>query len=1109
MGSELTEQARSDSSYDSWNARQRQLADRLWPPGDHFRPLFASCLSWAQSDLAEDWRKAREQLPKLRELAQTEEDRWHILVLEVLLSLNTPSDSASPEFVTSQFQEAFEAQAPTASPVTRADLWAALADRLEGDLRQRRPELLGLEQTRRLLSQDAVETGPHGESLDRRLRVLAVIAALGDDSTSAPTIRTLAEPLLDWVVSEDSADGSDATEAESPWKALVAAAWIEAVLTPGQEEAFHQAQRQGIVDVVHRAPLDGIYADYLGFVQSLLKAAHQGERRKAADQVLSIFDSDALSPPLGTLRCRTLAVNLLRDAAHGLRTPRADGITTDMFTRENAVQASRYLDRVRTFREQPPKVALSSSVIEALCDDFVLAYWSAGRDPQLVYDLADRRLSAGETGPILAVRARAARQRLEREGQSPSNEVRNQVLRAHAGFLKWLSEPGQARFQETAKEFLAEALAVTGLSSLEQELQKMSLEELAPSLVSRRAEIQKRVQQRDAVALIYWLHGRQLRGRFDETEAGLRAVLHAFAIAAWLQPTAEYLVELGEMLLLLHSRTSQQDAEEDVVLKVTENLAQDALLDEAGYFGAYALQGHARILRARGTTAADSEPKKKLLDLAIEDYDAAVQKSPSKTLSRRYYVGKSIACLERGFEVGVELRSRFGCDRRALLEKERRKYLDMARKAAEEATKLPFREDPAAEAWIAKGNAEEDLAFYVGDVKQFQAAQASFEKAISAVGLGEASVRGLLGLGRSQLRQVLKERPVDGAAILTDSVIRDLEAARKAAGGGPDQQEAEPSPWLADIHLHLGEAYVLLYTEYKDQRDKIQEKAMEAYRQSVETARRTAPMQLATYQNAWAEAALKTQDYPVAIGVAEDVLAAANRGEVSRDEEFRAINTWILAKQPMATETDLEEIRAQIDERLERFPETDPLLAGRRVRLLHRRSVYTWNATKPPNPLFEKAGEDARQALELSDGIGRFGPTERMFLRGHSLIAIGLYWLKKMESANTLQDGLNWAKESQQFLDQGLKSLHNYYLACDISSETEFKETYEARFCLSYAIFCLVSDRELGKHSPPAQITKWREAGREAIKPLREHSGRDELIAVQKQIETWWNEFDK
>jgi serine/threonine protein kinase len=1060
------------------------------PPSDPFQERFLKLLEWARSENADSWREAYAALDNLEKLARGGDDRWHVLFLRVLLELKRPLDSGPLKDKTPQLEELLQSSPPSSSPTDLADLFEALATRLENELRNGQTDAAGILQAWDLWSKNKVDAGQYGDRLERRLRVLTVIAALGDDSAdSAKGVQELAEPLLEWVV------GDGVSEDDTPWRSLVAAAWVEtALMAPGSEETLDDARNRQIADVVRSAsPEDAIYFDYVRFVQSLLDGREDDQRLEAGDRLFEekIFQAPSASPPLRTVRCRTLAVHLLAAAAHDLRTPGADGITTEFFTSENAQQANKYLDLVRELWEQAPKVVLRSDISEPLCDDFVFAYWAAGRDLQEVHDMAHRRLASASTdpaidpsaGPLLAVRARAARRLLENEGDNKSNAAIDQTLRAHAALLDWLfGSPLTGEAIEIRDQFLAEAVRIADLGDLQETLAELPLEPFVRQLSAPEKHILERLhrfREPEAVARIYWWHGKQLRRGFDDSESELRRVLHVLAISKWLGPTAECMAELGEILLRLpyHKRFPGLD---DAILA----LANDALQLDSDFHGAKGLRGHVNLVRSREVL--DTVSREKAVRDAIKDYrEAQIAVEGHENLDpfrARYLVGLSAAYLDLAIHAAADQKE-FGCDQRDEIRAAKEESLKEAIRYATEATKIEYRADAPEEAWIAKGHAEEDLAWHVGIEAYYEQAIDSFNSAQEeASRWRRQSAEAFFALARCRLRQVVRQQPANGAVILKQEVIENL---RKAAQGVSEDHFSLP-----EIYHQLGDAYLCLYKMYAETSDETKRDIMAAYESASQAASRVSPRRQFMYQRKRAEAALLVEDDVQAGQLARELLEQADKWEAPAEELYLVLMLMLnLAMKERGPQ--IQDVRALVYKEIDRFPEDDTRQAWRRVWLLMSLSVVTREMTSPPDSLFDAALTDAQAAYDLliaKPHAPFFGPSEHHFLLWKTQAALGEYYYWKWSLSKDLpgirpQDPQQWRLQEIRYLSGAFQNFDQYKALCKTLPPGEIKSANEHRLDFAIAIEAVL--KEFSAKLTPDQVKDLRKLGQEATNALR------------------------
>ena len=190
-------------------------------------------------------------------------------------------------------------------------------------------------------------------------------------------------------------------------------------------------------------------------------------------------------------------------------------------------------------------------------------------------------------------------------------------------------------------------------------------------------------------------------------EKANETVYLAYQQASELHPTAEYLAGQG----LAYSEWGEGD---DTLTEVLR-LSSAALELDQSYGDAYNLRGYGSLLSAR--QAMDPEQKKEFYKAAWKDFNAAIVRLKDKANSS-VYTNRSTTYLELAFLMHKE----FGKD----LEYTRR-LLKLAEQDADAA--IQANPNLAALAWRAKGNALEDMALYLGEVKRYDDAEKAFYRA--------------------------------------------------------------------------------------------------------------------------------------------------------------------------------------------------------------------------------------------------------------------------------------------------------------------------------------------------------------------------------------------
>jgi hypothetical protein len=742
---------------------------------------------------------------------------------------------------------------------------------------------------------------------------------------------------------------------------------------------------------------------------------------------------------------------------------------------------------VRALREQTPKVVLSPDVSEPLCDDFVFAYWAAERDLEQVHDLAERRLASVPTGPLagplLAVRARAARRLLENEADNKSDASLDRALRAHAVLLDWLFEAALAgEAIDIRDQFLAEAVRIADLGDLQETLAKLPIEKFVPQLRAPEKSVLERLRQfrePEAAARVFWWHGKQLRRSFDDSESELRRVLHVLAISNWLAPTAECQAELGEILLRLpyHKRFPGLD---DAILA----LANDALQLASDFHGAKGLRAHVNLVRSRELL--NTVEREQAVRDAIKDYqEAQIAVDGHENLDpfrARYLVGLSAAYLDLAILAAADQKD-FGCDQRDKIRAAKEESLKEAIRYATEATGIEYRADAPEEAWIAKGHAEEDLAWHVGIEEYYEQAIASFTSAEKeATRWRRQSAEALFALGRCRLRQVVRQSPASGAAILKQEVISNL---MKAAQGVSEDHSSLP-----EIYHQLGDAHLCLYKIYAETNDETKHEIMAAYESALLAASRVSPRRQFMYQRKRAEAASLVEDNVKAEQLARELLAQADKWEAPPEELYSVLMLMLnLAMKERGPQ--IQDVRALVHKELDRFPEDDAPHAWRRVWLLTSLSAVTREVTAPPDPLFDAALTDAQTAhalLTAEQNSTLFGPSERHFLLWKAEAALGEYYYWKSSLSKELpgirpQDQQQWRLQEIGHLSEAFQNFDQYKTLCKTLPPEEIKSANEDRLDFGLSIEEVL--KELGAKLTRDQVEGLRELGRKTTNALR------------------------
>lgn len=344
---------------------------------------------------------------------------------------------------------------------------------------------------------------------------------------------------------------------------------------------------------------------------------------------------------------------------------------------------------------------------------------------------------------------------------------------------------------------------------------------------------------------------------FDPYERAHQAYKNASILSA----EAGYYVNQGETLKLMELEGRSLL---DVITEL-KSLAKHALDVDSTSSDAHGLHGYASLLESR-TQDNDVAQKKHLLTNALNEYDRALDEfdqadNPSAKSVQQYsqLVGRSTAHVELAF-----------------LEDDKRVHLFDAAKDAEAATKFDAPPQPEY-AWIAWGNAEEDIAYYLKQKEYYPTAIDRFTRAVQeAVEAGRSTALAYLSRGRTRYRYA-KDGGHEQLGPALDDLRRAVTEAELRHTSFDERRDgrlvSEANFWISQIHR--------VKSEFQD----AERAASAAARLALEYDESEWP----TYQIESAELALKSSQIPVAKKRAERLLESepSGRGTLS-DIVFRA-----------------------------------------------------------------------------------------------------------------------------------------------------------------------------------------------------------------------------
>jgi hypothetical protein len=550
-----------------------------------------------------------------------------------------------------------------------------------------------------------------------------------------------------------------------------------------------------------------------------------------------------------------------------------------------------------------------------------------------------------------------------------------------------MSEPsiGSDRFQQSLHEHLEEAWERVDSLPLMTEIKQLEPAALLGQLLAPQGRLLKAIRsvtEPDLAAVICASQGRRLERGFDHSPAVVLQRMQAFAVACWLDPKhAGYRVELGETVKLL------VDVALDDRLQVIEALAGDAAQIEPDFHGAWGLKGY--VMHQRSRQGVDSAAASDHISQAIGFYEQALAGQPPESFRARYLVGLGMALLENAYRVS--------CCGAGRLE-ERKQLRERARDTASEATRIWDPIDLPEWAYLAKGNAEEDLAFYEGQHAEYETAIWSFTTAANMARDARRPVV-LAYLSRErcrfrQTRQLHAARKINHQEAVTrleNDVLKNLDM---VLNSDPETgQRAEAKLWKSQTYLFLAELPGRKRNEDLQNADQWCEKA-------AQVAWDASLRNWSTYQKALIHMAnLRERGGAVVRQRAKNLLDAAQdpvRGRfVPAADEYETLVIYL----DSVRESGIEALHKELDNQaLERFPEDQPERIAFRARLLATLSLWTCGMAEvsdEPGSPFGRAGRDAEEALRIAERFAQDNPDQAAPLLGMTHGALGIWFDRK------------------------------------------------------------------------------------------------------------------
>jgi hypothetical protein len=1070
------------------SGRRLELVVMLWP-NLKFKLELVKLFKLLASDQSDKLAEVGPLLSSLRQWATTAAEKWDLQFASIWFDFL----QREPKGRLRQGLDnlAILLQEPSGSSLRQPhELFTVLYERFAGDLAAGHldPEttLQGCALWKKAIHDGVIRADV---PLDVRFRTFAVVARLSQD------------------LPDDKAMEEDALKLIDSGSILVRAAWAETLLVrPDRTPELHDPRHEAVVTVLRTGQPGNVYPDYIRFVQAWL-LDHLDQRTQEAAALLCPSDAQSgkpLSPAMGVARRRSTAVGILARAIEALREPGGGVRAAEAFTAAKAALACKYLNAVDLLSEGLPGQPADWVNLE---ENRILARGTTGQLPparviQSIEDLIQRKKG---TLSLLELRASATRQELA--ANPKANDARDRVLRAYADLLRGFAEPQHAkRFQAERERILKEAVAVASSLPLVALLAKLDLPQLVEQLAQPGPDLSAAVaalRERDAVALIYGLEGARLQRVHGDQAGEILSCLQALALVAWLskEPTdrARYLVELGETVKLVPRLEGLKK------LEVIDVLAKEATEAAPNYHGVYGLQGYTQINHARRET--DPARQKALLETARDSYQKALQATPAppRSMSARYLIGVSTALVERACLLGRPLEAKVREPRQTLLRE--------AVAAATAATLIEEPIDAPEDAFRAKGHAEEDLAWYVGEAGQFAVALESFTNGVNVAENGRrAPAKDLLARGRCRYREMVRATDSGSrtageiAQLVQAQVLEDLQAAAKGTTDEAVRTEA---------HLWIGQAELLLARLDEPGRSRHLTAADAAHAAAAKMAAAASLPDWAKYQQTYVQVAeLLTSDparSPEAAWAqvrdrSKNLLEAASdpqRGpSIAPAIVYYAALTHYDALLFLERGQAVDAMRKGVEDLLARFPADDPQRVGYHIRLLAQRARWIRLYAKSR---IDEAGRDAETAVQLATKSAATDPTEKEEWLGLAHGVLGQYYDVKFQSQfNPTSLAVAWesGRRAKEELTRALQHYAAYRERRPVTDADEaFSETQDFRFALGALTLELLKNYrdKFARDESVAMKT----AGQKALLSLRDNAPLNARKTIQKMLDEY------
>ncbi len=710
--------------------------------------------------------------------------------------------------------------------------------------------------------------------LDRMLgRLLSWrLLTLGSSGENLPAIATDASRL--WAMRKTLGTSGGETAGELPPWPIVASLWLEASqdkmpgVSPTEEpwqsvvaiakEPLSQEQQQAY-------PAWASYAEWVRLVTT--PAAMSGN---AIDRLKSLYADVPADSAINSAARRGRAAEFVWASLDTTKLPSDAAIPAVMSPRElsEVMEKLQLATKLANGAKLSPSMAARLPATLAICGYYQLAAKPASTASVIAFaapllETAEQRaaLEAHDGMPSLLrhlqyVRARAA---LSNKPATPSEAEKSQLLTYAAEGLTaafdFLQSPtpqdAGAQDDQDLDLYvgLIEPLLPLPEAAPARELQAAlaTIYAAQARLIERSFNVQSRLGSQRVTVVDQFLLRRDSYARAAqwETEPPLIArncLHHAYTLLDWLgSRDADVEIEVGKTI------NARQELRA-IVTRAKEKSPQ--------HHATLFLTGLQQLYQARDQTldqcniAASAAKQRTLLNDAKVSLDAALASTSLSPLEKseyapRYWVVISATNLERAF-ICPDI-----AERETILLNAR----EQAGNAIAAAQTHP-RELYLDQAYLAEGNAYEDLALKCGLVKYYANSEASFANACEAAGSGQLQAEGKFNLGRCQHRLAVKGITVEDREAQLKKLAEAEESLKFARDNLPLIDKPQMKALAIEANLHLAAVHLEQADCYRAQ-NKLPEmtatisEADRAYARALAESRQNDPAMWAAYQETW------------------------------------------------------------------------------------------------------------------------------------------------------------------------------------------------------------------------------------------------------------------